>query len=163
MFMRGGKTDINIRGAFLHMAADAGVSAGVVIAGLVIAYTGWLWLDPAVSLAIVAVIAIGTWGLLKDSAAMAIDSVPPGIDCDAVARHLESLNGVDQIHDLHIWPLSTTTTALTVHLVCDHNRIDDAFTAQITSQLKARFGIDHATIQLETGYVPCELEPDHVV
>ena len=163
MFMRGRKSDINVRGAFLHMAADAGVSAGVVLAGLVIVYTGWLWLDPAVSLAIVVVIAVGTWSLLKDSVALAIDSVPAGIDCAAVERCLQELTGVDQVHDLHIWPLSTTTTALTVHLVCDHDRIDDAFTAQITSQLKARFGIDHATIQLETGDVPCHLEPDHVV
>lgn len=163
MFMRGSKSDINVHGAFLHMAADAGVSAGVVLAGLAIAYTGWQWLDPAVSLAIVAVIAIGTWSLLKNSVALAIDSVPAGIDRAAVERCLRDLEGVDHVHDLHIWPLSTTTTALTVHLVCDHDRIDDAFTSEITSQLRARFGIDHATIQLETGEIPCHLEPDHVV
>jgi cobalt-zinc-cadmium efflux system protein len=163
MFMRGGKSDINIRGAFLHMAADAEVSAGVVVAGLVIAYTGWLWLDPAVSLAIVAVIAVGTWGLLRDSALLAVDSVPPHIDAGEVERCLRALTGVADVHDLHIWPLSTTSTALTVHLVCDHDRIDDAATAAITQTLKARFGIAHATIQFETGAVACTLEPGHVV
>ncbi|MBT9470802.1 MAG: cation transporter [Phenylobacterium sp.] len=163
LFMRGRKGDINIRGAFLHMAADAGVSAGVVLAGLAIVYTEWLWLDPVVSLAIVVVIAIGTWGLLKDSVAMAIDSVPAGIDRDAVEAHLQALPGVQQLHDLHIWPLSTTSTALTVHLVCADARIDDALTAKIAADLKKRFGIAHATIQFETGEESCHLEPDHVV
>lgn len=163
LFMRGRKGDINIRGAFLHMAADAGVSAGVVVAGLVITFTGWLWLDPVVSLAIVAIIALGTWGLLKDSVAMAIDAVPAGIDRDEVFAHLQGLDGVREVHDLHIWPLSTTSTALTVHLVRSDERIDDAFTASVTDVLKRRFKIDHATIQLETGRLPCELEPDHVV
>lgn len=163
MFMRGRKGDINIRGAFLHMAADAGVSAGVVVAGLVITMTGWLWLDPVVSLLIVVVIALGTWGLLKDSVAMAIDAVPPGIDRDKVFAHLQGLEGVKEVHDLHIWPLSTTSTALTVHLVRSDDRIDDAFTAAVTDALKDRFGIGHATIQFETGQIACDLEPDHVV
>jgi cobalt-zinc-cadmium efflux system protein len=163
LFMRGRKGDINIRGAFLHMAADAGVSAGVVVAGLVITITGWLWLDPVVSLAIVLVIALGTWGLLKDSVAMAIDAVPPGIDRDEVFAHLQGLEGVTEVHDLHVWPLSTTSTALTVHLVRSDDRIDDAFTAKVTQGLKDRFGIGHATIQLETGQIACDLEPDHVV
>jgi cobalt-zinc-cadmium efflux system protein len=163
LFMRGRKGDLNIRGAFLHMAADAGVSAGVVVAGLVITLTGWLWLDPVVSLAIVVIIALGTWGLLKDSVAMAIDAVPAGIDRDEVLAHLESLEGVREVHDLHIWPLSTTSTALTAHLVRSDERIDDAFTARVTDGLKRRFKIDHATIQLETGQLPCALEPDHVV
>jgi cobalt-zinc-cadmium efflux system protein len=163
LFMRGRKDDINIRGAFLHMAGDAAVSAGVVVAALVILSTGWAWLDPAVSLAIVAVIAIGTWGLLKDSLAMAVDAVPPGIDTDAVAEHLRSLPGVVAVHDLHIWPLSTTLTALTAHLVRAEPRIDDAFTAGVAAELKARFGIAHATLQLETGAEPCHLEPPHVV
>lgn len=163
LFMRGRKGDINIRGAFLHMAADAGVSAGVVVAGLVITMTGWLWLDPVVSLAIVVVITLGTWGLLKDSIAMAIDAVPAGIDRDEVFAHLQGLEGVREVHDLHIWPLSTTSTALTVHLVRAEDKIDDAFTAGLAHTLKQRFKIDHATIQVETGLLPCDLEPDHVV
>jgi cobalt-zinc-cadmium efflux system protein len=163
LFMRGRKTDINIRAAFVHMASDAVVSVGVVISGLVIIRTGWLWLDPAVSLAIVAIIAIGTWGLLKDSVALAIDAVPPGIDPVQVSSHLEQLDGITQVHDLHIWPLSTTSTALTVHLVTNEQRIDDAFTAKVADELRTRFGIHHATIQMETGELPCDLEPDHVV
>lgn len=164
MFLRGREEDINIRGAFLHMAADAGISAGVVVAALVFLRTGWLWLDPVVSLAIVAVVAVGTWGLLKDSAAMAIDAVPPGIETDDVADHLRGLAGVEDVHDLHIWPLSTTSTALTAHLVLTSDRVDDAFTSAAAQSLKARFGIDHVTLQYETGEgPPCALEPDHVV
>jgi cobalt-zinc-cadmium efflux system protein len=164
LFLRGRDQDINIRGAFLHMAADAGVSAGVVVAALVILRTGWLWLDPVVSLAIVAVVAVGTWGLLRASVAMAIDAVPPGIDVEAVAAHLRSLDGVQEVHDLHIWPLSTTSTALTAHLVLESDRLDDDFTAAVTKGLKSRFRIDHATLQYETGKgAPCALEPDHVV
>lgn len=163
LFMRGRKGDINIRGAFLHMAADAGVSAGVVVAGLVITFTGWLWLDPVVSLGIVVVIALGTWGLLKDSVSMAIDAVPDGIERDEVFAHFQGLDGVKEVHDLHIWPLSTTSTALTVHLVRADDRIDDALTARIADELKTRFKIGHATIQFETGNAPCELEPDHIV
>lgn len=161
LFMRGRKNDINIRGAFLHMAADAGVSAGVVIAGLVILKTGWLWLDPVVSLGIVVVIAIGTWGLLKDSVNMAIDAVPAGIDRDAVHAFLAAQPGVTQVHDLHIWPISTTQTALTAHLVRQDAVIDDSFTARICEALEAKFGIHHATLQFETGESGlCALEPD---
>ena len=163
LFMRGRKGDINIRGAFLHMASDAGISAGVVLAGLVMMLTGWLWLDPVVSLLLVAVVAVGTWGLLKDSVALAIDEVPSGISRDAVFAHLQTLGGVTDVHDLHIWPLSTTSTALTVHLVCEGDRIDDDLTGRIVEDLKARFKIDHATIQFETGRLDCHLEPDHVV
>jgi len=163
LFMRGRKSDINIRGAFLHMAADAAVSAAVVVAGLLIAKTGWLWLDPAVSLLIVVVIAIGAWGLLRDSLAMAIDSVPTGIDRDAVEAYLRGLDGVDQVHDLHIWPLSTTSTALTAHIVRSNDRIDDALTAQIVADLRSRFRITHATLQFETGAGSCALEPAHVI
>jgi cobalt-zinc-cadmium efflux system protein len=163
LFMRGRKGDINIRGAFVHMAADAGISAGVVAAGLVILFTGWLWLDPVVSLVLVAVVAVSTWSLLKDSVALAIDEVPSGISRDKVFEHLKGMDGVKDVHDLHIWPLSTTSTALTVHLVCENDRIDDALTAQLVDDLKARFKIDHATIQFETGRLACDLEPDHVV
>lgn len=163
LFMRGRKGDINVRAAFLHMAADAAVSAGVVVAGLVILLTRWLWLDPVASLVIVVVVAAGTWGLLKDSIALAIDSVPAGIDPDEVTTFLRSLPGVTAVHDLHIWPLSTTLTALTAHLVRDDPRVDDAFTAEVAAELRRRFGIGHATVQLETGEVPCHLEPAHVV
>ena len=164
LFMRGRKGDINIRGAFLHMASDALISAGVVVAGLVIALTGWLWLDPAVSLALVLVVAVGTWALLKDSVAMAMDAVPESIDTDEVKDHLRGTEGVSDVHDLHIWPLSTTSTALTAHLVCSDDRIDDDRTAKISQDLKERFGIDHVTIQFETGDgIPCALESDHVV
>lgn len=163
LFMRGRKSDINVRGAFLHMAADAAVSAGVVVAGLVILNTGWLWLDPVVSLVIVAVIALGTWGLLKDSVALAIDTVPAGIDRDEVEAHLRSLPTVTDVHDLHIWPLSTTSTALTAHLVRESDQVDDVLTAKISADMKARFGIAHVTVQFETGAIACHLEPDHVV
>ncbi len=164
LFMRGRKGDINIRGAFLHMAADAGVSAGVVLAGLAIIYTGWLWLDPVVSLAIVAVIALGTWGLLKDSAGMAIDAVPDHVDRDDVHAHLSGLPGVTSVHDLHIWPLSTTETALTAHLVRADATVDDAFTVEIARQLKTKFRINHATLQFETGDgPPCALVSDERV
>ena len=163
LFMRGRKGDINIRGAFLHMASDAGISAGVVVAGLAMMLSGWLWLDPVVSLLLVAVVAIGTWSLLKDSVALAIDAVPAGISRDAVFEHLQGVEGVSDVHDLHIWPLSTTSTALTVHLVCARDRIDDDLTARIVEELKAKFGIDHATLQFETGKLDCRLEPDHVV
>ena len=163
MFMRGRKDDINIRAAFVHMASDAAVSAGVVIAGLVIVWTGWLWLDPATSLAIVVIIAMGTFGLLRDSVAMAIDAVPAGIDRDQVFDLLRGQAGVKDVHDLHIWPLSTTATALTAHLVQDAGQIDDHLTTSIVAELKTRFGIEHVTLQFETGCVPCCLEPDSVV
>lgn len=164
MFMRGGKHDINIRGAFLHMAADAAVSAGVVIAGFVILATGWAWVDPVVSLAIVAVIAVGTWGLLRDSVNMSLHATPPGIESQAVSDYLSALPGVAAIHDLHIWAMSTTETALTVHLVLSGGYPGDSFARGIASDLKAKFKIDHPTIQIETeGGKDCALEPDHVV
>lgn len=164
MFMRGSKGDINIRGAFLHMAADAAVSAGVVIAGFVILATGWSWIDPAVSLAIVAVIAVGTWGLLRDSVNLSLHAIPSGIDPDVVASFLTSTPGVVAIHDLHIWAMSTTHTALTVHLVIPGGYPGDAFTAGLARELKTKFSIDHSTMQIETDAAAgCELEPDHVV
>ena len=164
MFMRGSKGDINIRGAFLHMAADAAVSAGVVVAGFVILATGWSWIDPAVSLAIVAVIAVGTWGLLRDSVNLSLHAIPAGIDPEAVEGFLISTAGVSAIHDLHIWAMSTTETALTVHLVMPDGYPGDAFTAGLARELKSKFSIDHATMQIETdAAVVCELEPDHVV
>ena len=163
MFMRGRKSDINIRGAFLHMSVDAAVSAGVVVAAGAIALTQWTWLDPAVSLVIVAITALGTYGLLKDSLAMAIDAVPAGIDRDAVFQLLAGQEGVAQVHDLHIWALSTTSTALTAHLVIEGDRLDDGLTARLVDALEHRFGIAHATLQFETGQMACALEPESVV
>ncbi len=133
LFASGAKNDINIRGAFLHMAADATVSVGVVMAGLVILYTGWLWLDPLVSLIIVAVIVWGTWSLLRDSVAMSLSAVPPGIDAPAVQKYLQSVDGVSALHDLHIWPMSTTEVALTVHLVMPKGHPGDAVLLEIAT------------------------------
>lgn len=150
LFARGGKDDINIRGAFLHMAADAAVSAGVVIAGFLILKTGRVWIDPAVSLAVVSIVAIGTWGLLRDSVNMSLHAAPPGVDPAAVAAFLAAEPGVAKIHDLHVWPMSTTETALTVHLILPDGHPGDAFSANLAHRLHDRFGIDHTTIQIET-------------
>lgn len=151
MFARGRKGDINIRGAYLHMAADAAVSAGVVIAGLAIWQTGWLWLDPAVSLGIVVVIFAGTWRLLRESVAMSLDKVPPGIDSAAVEGSLAELPGVELVHDLHIWAMSTTEIALTCHLVMHEGRPDDRFLREAAAMLHERYEIGHTTIQIETA------------
>jgi cobalt-zinc-cadmium efflux system protein len=158
-FMRGRHGDLNIRGAFLHMLADAGASAGVVVAGLLIALTDWFWLDPAVSLLLVALIIWSSWGLARDSLDLALDAVPPGIDPDQVTDVLRQLDGVMEVHDLHIWGMSTTDVALTVHLVRPCAGGEDAVLAAATEQLRTRFGIAHATIQLERGLAvhPCEL------
>ena len=150
MFMRGRHDDLNINGAFLHMAADAAVSAGVVIAGFLILHTGLHWIDPVTSLAIVAVIVASTWGLLRDSVAMSLHAAPPGVDPAAIAAFLQEQPGVADLHDLHVWPMSTTETALTVHLLVPAGYPGDAFTAQLAASLKGRFGIDHATVQIET-------------
>lgn len=165
MFMAGRKEDLNIRGAFLHMTADAAVSLGVVIAALLMGATGWLWLDPAVSLAIVVVIAIGTWGLLRDSIDLALDTVPTRIDPQAVERFLAGVAGVVAVHDLHIWAFSTTGVALTAHLVKPDATLDDALLARLSAELRRRFGIDHATLQVEQGDDdhPCPLAPADVV
>jgi cobalt-zinc-cadmium efflux system protein len=158
-FMRGRHGDLNIRAAFLHMLADAGASAGVVVAGLLIALTDWFWLDPAVSLLLVALIIWSSWGLARDSLDLALDAVPPGIDPDQVTDVLRQLDGVMEVHDLHIWGMSTTDVALTVHLVRPCAGGEDAVLAAATEQLRTRFGIAHATIQLERGLAvhPCEL------
>ena len=155
LFLRGREHDINIRGAFLHMAADALVSLGVVIAGVAILYTGALWIDPAVSLVIVGVIAWGTWGLLKDSVAMSLLAVPRGTSEKAVRGYLSALDGVSEVHDLHIWPMSTTETALTAHLVMPGGHPGDAFLREAASELKHHHRIDHATIQVETSRAHC--------
>lgn len=151
MFMRGRKHDLNIRGAFLHMAADALVSVGVVVAGAAILLTGERWIDPVTSLVIVAIIGWGTWGLLKDSVRMGLHAVPEKIDEPAVRAYLAGLPGVAAIHDLHIWPMSTTETALTAHLVMPGGQPGDAFLHEIAHELEHRFRIGHATVQVETG------------
>jgi cobalt-zinc-cadmium efflux system protein len=163
LFMSGAKDDINIRGAFLHMAADAAVSAGVVLAGLGIGFTGWLWLDPATSLVIVAVIVWSSWGLLKEAVALSLGGVPAGIDVDAVWRELAMMDGVRTVHDLHIWPMSTSETAMTAHLVMPRGAPDDAFLHAVAERMKVRFGIGHTTIQVERNASACALEPAEVV
>jgi cobalt-zinc-cadmium efflux system protein len=151
LFMRGSQTDLNVRGAYLHMAADAAVSAGVVVSALVMAATGWLWLDPATSLVIAAVIAWSAWQLLVDSVRLSLDAVPPHIDAEAVGRYLASDPCVKDLHDLHIWALSTEAVALTAHVVCPAGHPGDAWLARVCDELHEKHGIDHATIQVETG------------
>jgi len=157
--------DLNVRSAFAHMVGDTLVSGGVVLAGALILLTGWLWLDPAISLVIAIVIVFGTWQLLRHSLDMALHAVPPGIDPAQVRDHLAQLHGVAAVHDLHIWPMSTTTTALTCHLVMPAGHPGDGVLAQIADELHHRFAIEHVTIQVETGDPehPCVLVPDHVV
>lgn len=149
LFASGSHNDLNIRGAFLHMAADALVSAGVVATGFLMALTGWLWLDPLASIAIGAVIIAGTWGLLRESAGLALQGVPHAIDSGAVRAHLLRLPGVTDVHDLHIWPISTTETALTCHLVMPSGHPGDAFLADTLDGLVTGFSIQHATLQIE--------------
>jgi cobalt-zinc-cadmium efflux system protein len=166
LFLRGREHDLNRQGAFLHMLADAAVTLGVIIAALLIAATGWHWLDPAVALAIGAVILVGTWSLLRDSANLAMDAAPRHIDPAEVEAWLAALPGVASVHDLHIWAMSTTETALTAHLVRPRAEApDDAFLAEAARGLRARFGIGHVTLQVERGDAahPCMLAPAEVV
>lgn len=155
LFLRGRENDLNIRGAFLHMAADALVSLGVVIAGVAILWTGAVWIDPAVSLLIVLVIAWGTWGLLKDSVKMSLLAVPRGISEGAVRGYLTGLPGVEAVHDLHIWPMSTTETALTAHLVMPGAHPGDAFLREIAEELEHHHRIGHTTVQVEISREDC--------
>ncbi len=149
LFVKGQKHDLNIRAAYLHMAADAAISLGVVVAGIAIMITGWLWLDPLISLFIVLFILIGTWSLLKDSIDLSIDAVPQGIDVHHIKNYLTGLQNVTEIHDLHIWAISTTEVALTVHLVTTHELVDNCFLEKIQAHLHHHCGISHATIQIE--------------
>ena len=160
-----GNGDLNVKSAFLHLAADALVTAGVVAAGVVIWLTNWLWLDPLVSLVVSAVIVFGTWGLLKSAISLALDAVPEGLDAAAVRAHLLSLPGVTGLHDLHIWGMSTTETALTCHLIMPEGHPGDAVLNKISQQLEHQFGIHHATIQIELADTEeaCALTPEHVV
>ncbi len=162
LFVKGQKHDLNIRAAYLHMAADAAISLGVVIAGIAIMLTGWLWLDPAISLGIAVIILFGTWHLLKDSIDLSIDAVPQGIDVSHIQSYLSGLENVSDIHDLHVWALSTTETALTVHLVTNCEFIDNCFLQEVQKHLHHHFNIGHTTIQIENekdGYV-CILNRD---
>jgi cobalt-zinc-cadmium efflux system protein len=154
LFMKG-QGDINIRGAYLHMVADALVSVGVVVAGFAILFTGLWWIDPVVSLAIVAAIAWGTWGLARDSLTMGLLAAPAGIDLAQVKQHLASYDGVSAVHDLHVWPMSTTEVALTAHLVMPERPVPDSFLRDVAASLEARFGVGHATLQVESGENPC--------
>jgi cobalt-zinc-cadmium efflux system protein len=164
LFASGRKGDINLRAAFLHMAYDALVSLGVVIAGAIILMTGWTRLDPLVSLAIAGVILAGTWSLLRDSMGMALDAVPTKVNLDAVSSFIRHQPGVATIHDLHVWPISTTETALTCHCVMPGGHPGDQVLARLCHELQDRFGIAHSTIQIEVDEgVACTLEPDHVV
>lgn len=150
LFVRGQKHDLNLRGAFLHMAADAAVSLGVVIAGAVFIYTGWHWIDPVISLLIVAVIFISSWGLFKDSVIYALDFVPKSIDSKGIEKYLLGLEKVLSVHDLHIWALSTTETALTAHLIINDEKLDNELLFAIQKHLHDHFDIEHSTIQMES-------------
>jgi len=164
-FLRGSAGDLNIRSAFLHMVADTLVSLGVVIAAAAMMATGWLWLDPVVGIAIVVAIAASMWDLLRQSLRLALDAVPNSIDPEAVRAYIAGLPGVAALHDLHVWPMSTTETALTCHLVMPAGHPGDAVLADIAEELAHRFGIGHATLQVEIGDPAhaCILAPDHVV
>jgi cobalt-zinc-cadmium efflux system protein len=168
LFMRGRKGDINVRGAFLHMAADAAVSAGVVVSAFAISLTRWDWLDPVVGLAIAGIIIWGTWGLLRESLDMALDATPRGIDPKAVMAWLGERPGVTEVHDLHIWSMSTTETALTAHLIRPDGDTEgeapDRFLHEACAGLSERFGIGHVTLQVERGDAAhCRLAPADVV
>lgn len=163
LFVRGSKQDLNIRGAFLHMAADAAVSLGVVLAGLAIVMTGQRWIDPVSSLAIAGMIAWGTWGLLKDSLKLGLAGVPAGIDQSAVRGLLLAQSGVEAVHDLHIWPMSTTETALTAHLLMPGGHPGDAFLHDIAGLLHDRHRIGHVTLQVEALDTGCVLLDESVV
>jgi cobalt-zinc-cadmium efflux system protein len=164
LLSRGSRSDLNMRGAFLHMAADAGVSVAVIVAAFGIMLTGWQWLDPAVSLLISVVILIGTWRLLRDSVRLALNAAPRDIDPAEVQRYFEGLPGVSGLHDLHIWAMSTTETALTCHLVTPGGHPGDAFLQKIAGDLRSRFAIGHATVQIELNDGgECALQPDSVL
>jgi cobalt-zinc-cadmium efflux system protein len=165
MFASGRKGDLNVRGAFLHMAADAAISAGVVVAGFAILVTGLHWIDPVVSLLICAVIVWGTWDLLRESINLALQGVPKDVDLDEVERYLRALPGIQKVHDLHVWAMSTTEIALTAHLVKSDDRLDDDLLDQIQHDVHDRFRIEHTTVQFECGGCDrsCLRESDNVV
>lgn len=165
MLSRGRQDDMNMRGAYLHMVADAAVSVGVAVAGVGIILTGWLWLDPVVSLGIAIVILAGTWGLFQESLRLSLHAVPAGIDLAVVRNYLRQLPGVREVHDLHVWGMSTTETALTAHLVMDGGHPGDAFLRRVAGELEAEFRIGHPTLQIELadGAGSCRFAPGDVV
>ena len=165
LFISGRNADLNLKGAYLHMLSDAIVSVGVVVAALAISYSGLMWIDPAVSLAISAVIVWGTWGLLKDSVKLALNAVPDCIDEVAVRDHLKRLTGVTEVHDLHIWAMSTTETAMTAHLKMPDGHPGDEFLKDLENHLERDFDIHHVTVQIEVGdeASTCKLAPDEIV
>ena len=164
LFLSHRREDLNARGAFQHMAADALIALGVAIGGVLILATGWRWLDPAIGLAVGAAIVAGTWSLLREAVSLSLDAVPESIDPAEVNRYLAALPGVLEVHDLHIWGMSTTETALTAHLICA-GASNEALLPAIAAEVRRRFGIGHVTIQLETEELArqCALRPDHVV
>ena len=161
LLMRGGTEDLNVRGAVLHMVADAGVTVGVILGALLIGATGWYWVDPAIALAIAALILAGSWSLLRESTGLAMDMVPPGIAPEAVSDWLAGQPGVTGVHDLHIWAPGTTDVALTAHLIRPGHGTDDAFLRAVSDGLRSRFGIGHVTLQVEAGDAahPCPQAP----
>ncbi len=163
LFMAGSNSDLNIRGAFLHMAADAAISLGVVLSGAAMQQTGWLWLDSAISLTIALIIIITTWGLLKDAIGLALHAVPKHINIAEVRHYLASHDGVNDVHDLHIWAMSTNETALSAHLLMSRSNAGDKFLHQLADELEERFHIGHSTIQIEHGSVndTCKLAGLH--
>lgn len=165
LFSAGRKGDLNVRGAFLHLAADAAVSLGVAVAGGVMLFTGWAWLDPVVGILISLVILGGTWGLLRDSTNLVLDAVPEGIDPDQVKAYLAALPGVVEIHDFHIWAMSTTETALTAHLVMPEGSCHSRFLNDACKSLHEKFKIQHSTLQVESPQAPepCRLAPDEAL
>ena len=163
LFMRGQKEDLNIRGAFMHMAGDALISAAVAVSGLVILGTNWTWLDPVMSLVVVAVIVYGTWGLLRDSVRLALNAVPPGVDLQRIRDYLAALPGVTDVHDLHVWALSTTGNALSAHLVMPAGHPGDETVDAIVLTLRETFAMQHATLQVDLGTTEhcCALDHPH--
>ncbi len=151
LFMKGSKDDLNIRGAFLHLAGDAAVSAAVALSGLLVLYTGWNWLDPAMSLVVVLVIVYGTWGLLRESVRLSLNAVPERVDTVRIARFLAGLEGVSGVHDLHVWALSTTENSLTVHLVMPGGHPGDVYLATVVETLAREHAVHHATLQIDMG------------
>jgi cobalt-zinc-cadmium efflux system protein len=165
LFMAGRKGDLNVRSAFMHLASDAALALGVAVAGAVILFTGWRWLDPVVSIVLSLLIFWSTWSLLRASTSLALAAVPEGIDPDEVASYLRGLPGVKEVHDLHIWAMSTTDTALTAHLVMADTACHAGFLGDVCATLKKRFGIEHTTVQVEPeeAPTPCALAPSEVV
>jgi len=165
LFWRGQKEDINLRGAFMHMIGDAAISFGVVLAALIIRAKGWEWMDPAISLTIATIVVLASWDLAKEAMHLSLQGVPRHIDVAAVNKYLAGLSGVKEVHDLHIWAMSTTETALTAHLLRPGSAVDDEFLNTTARELLQKFKIHHTTIQIEAGNSAeaCKLaEPDTI-